>query len=256
MPAVIFHDDNDKVFESNSIMNKVTKESIDKIDTPQDESIKNLVDRFNGLRIDFKRGFFNRIFPDAPSYAYDVCVGKVKIDRKTDGVISHDLRNNQTILPVSNGIYIKKDESGRHVGYFGSIDPYETGSDQNFGKANEKKPSGNILEKAQRKVFSSGTSQERTVTNTDGKNDQSITQGREINIVINKKLRKNLDEVIQALKSSARKSPERSTAIRKITEGVMWLGMDLKAIGEDNPYPNSKNPNNTTIDKTADGLKL
>lgn len=29
-PAIIFHDDNNKVFESNSIMNKVTKESIDK----------------------------------------------------------------------------------------------------------------------------------------------------------------------------------------------------------------------------------
>lgn len=42
----------------------------------------------------------------------------------------------------------------------------------------------------------------------------------------------------------------------------MWLGMDLKAINDENPgaienpYPNSKDPSNTKIDPTADGLKL
>ena len=43
----------------------------------------------------------------------------------------------------------------------------------------------------------------------------------------------------------------------------MWLGMDLKRINEanpgsgvGNPYPNSKDPSNTKIEPTADGLKL
>lgn len=58
-----------------------------------------------------------------------------------------------------------------------------------------------------------------------------------------------------------RSSGERTTAITKLQEAAMWLGMDLKAIndefgGAENPYPNSKDPNNTVIDKTADGLKL
>lgn len=43
----------------------------------------------------------------------------------------------------------------------------------------------------------------------------------------------------------------------------MWLGMELKRINDAtgapetaNPYPNSKDPTNTKIDPTADGLKL
>lgn len=59
-----------------------------------------------------------------------------------------------------------------------------------------------------------------------------------------------------------RRSRERALAITKLQEAVMWLGMDLKAIGEENPgaaenpYPHSKDPSNTVIDKTADGLRL
>jgi hypothetical protein len=68
--------------------------------------------------------------------------------------------------------------------------------------------------------------------------------------------RQELDIIIQEFKKSKRKSPERSTAIRKAIEATMWLGMDLKAIGTPNPYPESKNPNNTTVEPTADGLKL
>jgi hypothetical protein len=55
---------------------------------------------------------------------------------------------------------------------------------------------------------------------------------------------------------------ERSLAITKLQEAVMWLGMDLKRIGEANPgliadpYPHSKDPSNPTIEPTADGLKL
>ena len=55
---------------------------------------------------------------------------------------------------------------------------------------------------------------------------------------------------------------ERAIAITKLQEAVMWLGMDLKRIGEANPgliadpYPHSKNPAVPTIEPTADGLKL
>lgn len=77
-----------------------------------------------------------------------------------------------------------------------------------------------------------------------------------------KQFRKDLDEVLQRLKSATRKSRERSIAITKLQESVMWLGMDLKAMNEEgvtgcqNPYPQSYNPGNPTIEPTADGLKL
>jgi hypothetical protein len=71
-----------------------------------------------------------------------------------------------------------------------------------------------------------------------------------------KQLRKDADEIIQRVKDLP-SSRERSLAITKLQEGVMWLGMDLKRLGEQNPYPNSKDPNTgTKIEPTADGLKL
>lgn len=75
-------------------------------------------------------------------------------------------------------------------------------------------------------------------------------------VVANKSLRKEIDEKIQAIKSLPG-SRERSLAITKLQEGVMWLGMDLKRLNEPNPYPSSKDPNSgATIEPTADGLKL
>ena len=74
-------------------------------------------------------------------------------------------------------------------------------------------------------------------------------------IVENKQLRKDTDDIIQRIKSLP-PSRERSLAITKLQEGVMWLGMDLKRLNEPNPYPNSKDPSNTIIEPTADNLKL
>ncbi len=95
-----------------------------------------------------------------------------------------------------------------------------------------------------------------------------------------KQYRKDLDEVLQRLKLDSdttrertsrrviRGSRERSLAITKIQEAIMWLGMDLKAQSEEaraagylltnciNPYPESYNPNSQVIEPTADGLKL
>ena len=85
-----------------------------------------------------------------------------------------------------------------------------------------------------------------------------------------KQWRKDIDECLQRLKKGSdkgytgerdpdhpvRSSRERSLAITKIEEAIMWLGMDLKAQGTPNPYPNSYNPDSPVVDPTADGLKL
>ena len=75
-------------------------------------------------------------------------------------------------------------------------------------------------------------------------------------IVANKQLRKDLDEKIQEVKNLP-PSRERSLCITKLQEAVMWLGMDLKRLNEENPYPNSKDPSTgDKIDPTSNGLKL
>ena len=71
-----------------------------------------------------------------------------------------------------------------------------------------------------------------------------------------KQLRKDIDDVIQRVKT-LNGCREVSICITKLQEAVMWLGMDLKRIGETNPYPNSKDPSTgTKIDPTADNLKF
>lgn len=70
-----------------------------------------------------------------------------------------------------------------------------------------------------------------------------------------KSLRKDLDEIIQRIKALP-PSRECSLAITKSQEAVLWLGMELKRRNEPNPYPHSKDPSNSIIDPTADGLKL
>ena len=75
-------------------------------------------------------------------------------------------------------------------------------------------------------------------------------------ITENKRLRKELDEKIQEVKNLP-PSRERSLAITKLQEAVMWLGMDLKRLNDTNPYPSSKDPSTgDKIEPTADGLKM
>ncbi len=82
-----------------------------------------------------------------------------------------------------------------------------------------------------------------------------ITHSHDEEVVTNKELRRDIDVQIQKVKDLP-PSRERSLAITKLQEAVMWLGMDLKRLNEPNPYPNSKDPSNTKIEPTADGLKL
>lgn len=85
--------------------------------------------------------------------------------------------------------------------------------------------------------------------------DAAQDNGWEADVISDKQLRKDTDEIIQRVKALA-PSRERSLAITKLQEAVMWLGMDLKRLGTDNPYPNSKDPSNTKIEPTADGMKM
>lgn len=86
--------------------------------------------------------------------------------------------------------------------------------------------------------------------------DPTIDLSTEKNqIIANKQLRKDLDSNLQNLKKCPG-SRERSLAITKLQEAIMWLGMDLKRLNESNPYPDSYNPENTDIAPTADDLKL
>lgn len=70
-----------------------------------------------------------------------------------------------------------------------------------------------------------------------------------------KQLRKDIDEVLQRVKGLEFRY-ETANAITKLQEGVMWLGMYLKYLGELDPYPESRNPDSQRIEPTADGLKL
>lgn len=74
-------------------------------------------------------------------------------------------------------------------------------------------------------------------------------------IVAIKQARKDGDAFIQQIKALP-PSREGSLAITKAQEAVMWLGMNLKRLGTDNPYPNSRDTSNTVVDPTADNLKL
>jgi hypothetical protein len=70
-----------------------------------------------------------------------------------------------------------------------------------------------------------------------------------------KTLRKQLDETLQQLKALPR-SRERALSITKLQEAIMWLGMDLKRLGNPDPYPRSYDPNSPVVEPTADDLKL
>lgn len=78
----------------------------------------------------------------------------------------------------------------------------------------------------------------------------------EFEVKEDKRLRKELDDKIQEIKNLP-VSRERDLSITKLQEAVMWLGMDLKRLGESNPYPSSKDTSTgTKIEPTADGLKF
>lgn len=95
-------------------------------------------------------------------------------------------------------------------------------------------------------------------------------------IITAKSFRKEADELLQrmkdhktALTSRPHGEPlaaacddcgeviaQHTLSIRDLECCIMRQGMALKYIGTPNPYPNSKDPSNTIVEPTADGLKL
>lgn len=81
-------------------------------------------------------------------------------------------------------------------------------------------------------------------------------------IVKAKELRVKLDGTLQELKEF-KKSLGQSEAgrhsalsVTATEDAIMRLGMVLKELGRENPYPNSYHPSNATVEPTADGLKM
>lgn len=98
---------------------------------------------------------------------------------------------------------------------------------------------------------------------------------KEQSIIAAKQFRKDADELLQRMKEHrieimrhARAQPETSfedsseviaqhtLSIRDLESCIMRQGMALKYIGNPNPYPNSKDPSNTIVEPTSDGLKM
>lgn len=76
-----------------------------------------------------------------------------------------------------------------------------------------------------------------------------------------KEFRVDLDKNLQGLKSlrgalSFDAARHASISITAVEDAIMRLGMVLRHLGTDNPYPNSYDPTNTIVDPTADGLTL
>lgn len=70
-----------------------------------------------------------------------------------------------------------------------------------------------------------------------------------------KQHRKDLDDVLQRIKASG-PSREISLSVTKVQEAVMWLGMELKRLGNPTPYPTGYDATSARVEPTADGLKL
>lgn len=81
------------------------------------------------------------------------------------------------------------------------------------------------------------------------------TTTTEYYVMLTKTLRKGLDEQLQTMKALPN-TREKSLAITRVQEGIMWLGMVLKELGTPNPYPSSYDPTSVKVEPTADGLKL
>ena len=97
---------------------------------------------------------------------------------------------------------------------------------------------------------------------------------KEAAIIAAKTFRKEADELLQRMKDHRKallNAPpteekicedfseviaQHTLSIRDLESCIMRQGMTLKYIGNPNPYPDSKDPSNTVVNPTADGLKM
>lgn len=97
------------------------------------------------------------------------------------------------------------------------------------------------------------------------------SQTRDLIVCRTKGLRRDLDQLLQIIKSQeynrdilviAEKGHRSDAnmalweAEKNLKQTIMWLGMMLKSLNTENPYPHSYDPGSKIIDPTADGLKL
>ena len=96
-------------------------------------------------------------------------------------------------------------------------------------------------------------------------------------IITAKQFRKDADELLQRMKEHKTALTTREHGLPPLADAcedageviaqhtlsildlescIMRQGMALKYIGNPNPYPNSKDPSNTVVEPTADGLKM
>lgn len=90
----------------------------------------------------------------------------------------------------------------------------------------------------------------------------------EFTIIQSKTWRKSLDDILQEMKAQQKTEPRGESgrhlalSITHLEDAIMRQGMRMKAINEANPvsatspYPESYNPANARVEKTADGLTL
>lgn len=94
---------------------------------------------------------------------------------------------------------------------------------------------------------------EQVLLDIDSKMGAIFSAHEEDQIIMSKQVRIDVDDIIRRV-DNMEISRETSLVRTKLQEAIMWMGMNLKRLGNPNPYPNSKNINNTKVDKTADGL--
>jgi hypothetical protein len=115
------------------------------------------------------------------------------------------------------------------------------------------------------------TSRQRDKFKNNLKFQQNKNMTKEQSIIAAKQFRKDADELLQRMKNHNRNlgqhtdmaaddiwevCAQHTLSIRDLESCIMRQGMALKYIGNPNPYPNSKDPSNTIVEPTSDGLKM
>ena len=75
----------------------------------------------------------------------------------------------------------------------------------------------------------------------------------ESEIIMSKQIRVDIDDIIRRI-DNMKSCRETSLVKTKLQEAIMWMGMNLKRLGNPNPYPNGRDINNEKVDKTANNL--
>ena len=94
---------------------------------------------------------------------------------------------------------------------------------------------------------------EQILLDVDNQMGTIFSAHEENEIIMSKQIRVDIDDIIRRV-DNMEASHETSFVKTKLQEAIMWMGMNLKRLGNPNPYPNSRNTNNEKVDKTADNL--